>query len=239
MAAAKHRKILAAFDFDFTLVEDDSDHHVFEVLSPVLRRKMSELQGTVQWTDLMHQLLGELHAEGKTKEQIIECLGAIKFNPAILDMFEAIKAAGGDIIIVSDANTIYIDEILKAKNARQYISEIITNPGTWTSTGRLSVTRRIAPPQSHSCTFPCSLNLCKGSEIAPRLENYTLVMYGGDGKNDFCPMMRLREGDVALARRGHSLEKVLVGREGECKGRVVWWREVEELVREVEGILSV
>jgi hypothetical protein len=31
----------------------------------------------------------------------------------MLRVFEAINSAGGDIIIVSDANTVYIDEILR------------------------------------------------------------------------------------------------------------------------------
>ncbi|KAJ3296488.1 Retinal guanylyl cyclase 2 [Rhizoclosmatium sp. JEL0117] len=112
---------------------------------------MTELQGKVQWTDLVHQLLGELHQEGKTKQQIIEAIGTIPFSPAIITMFETIKAAGGDIIIVSDANTVYIDEILKAKNARQYITEIVSNPGTWGPDERLSVTRRVKPPAVHGC----------------------------------------------------------------------------------------
>ncbi|KAJ3015016.1 UNVERIFIED_CONTAM: hypothetical protein HDU68_012928 [Siphonaria sp. JEL0065] len=210
---------------------------------------MSELSGTVQWTDLVHQLLGELHQEGKTKQEIIDVLGEIEFNPAILKMLHAIKGAGGDIIIVSDANTVYIDEILKAKNAREYISEIITNPGIWDpTTSRLSVTRRIAPPETHGCSGACSVNLCKGSEILPRIKDYDLILYGGDGKNDHCPMTKLRKGDVALARRGHSLEKLLSlatdGAAGdgkkldEIQARLVWWTEADDLLEIVEGVLA-
>ncbi|KAI9339875.1 phosphatase phospho-type [Obelidium mucronatum] len=236
------RRILAAFDFDFTLVDNDSDHFVFDKLSPELRRKMSELHGVVQWTDLMHQLLGELHQEGKTKQQIIDALGTIEFNPAILKMFEAIKSVGGEIIIVSDANTIYIDEILKAKNAREYITEIITNPGTWDETGRLHVTRRIKPPQTHNCPGVCSVNLCKGSEMLARIENYDMVLYGGDGRNDHCPMTKLKANrDIAFARKGHSLEKLLNSDQKHVEAiqaRLVWWTEADDLLEEVVAALA-
>ncbi|KAI8611110.1 phosphatase phospho-type [Chytriomyces sp. MP71] len=234
--------ILAAFDFDYTLVDDDSDHFVFDSLSPLLRKKMSELTGNVQWTDLMHQLLGELHSEGVSKSQIIETLGSIQFNPAIRVMMEAIKAAGGDIIIVSDANTIYIDEILKAKNARELIAEIVTNPGTWDDTGRLHVSRRIAPPLTHGCTSVCSVNLCKGSEMLQRMEQYDVVLYGGDGKNDYCPMTKLSAKDYAFARRGHSLEKLLDSRDSKhidaIKAKLIWWTEGEDLLAQVQDVLA-
>ncbi|KAJ3224485.1 hypothetical protein HDU81_008538 [Chytriomyces hyalinus] len=226
-------KILAAFDFDFTLVDNDSDHFVFDKLSPALREKMSELQGSVQWTDLMHLLLGELNESGVSKADIIEMLGQIEFNPAILKMFEAIKLAGGDIIVVSDANT--------AKNARHYVSELVTNPGTWDDSGRLHVTRRILPPATHGCPSICSLNLCKGTEMQQRMSEYDIVLYGGDGKNDYCPMTKLAEKDFALARRGHSLEKLISGDtniERGIKASLLWWNEADEMLAYVEEILA-
>ncbi|TPX71042.1 hypothetical protein CcCBS67573_g06304 [Chytriomyces confervae] len=237
-------KILAAFDFDFTLVDNDSDHFVFDKLSPTLRKKMSELQSSVQWTDLMHLLLGELNASGVSKADIIQLLGQIEFNPAILKMFETIKNAGGDIIVVSDANTVYIDEILKAKeakNARHYVSELVTNPGTWDDAGRLHVARRVSPPATHGCPSICSLNLCKGTEMQKRMSEYDIVLYGGDGKNDYCPMTKLGEKDFALARRGHSLEKLISGDDTYEKGikaNLLWWNEADEMLAHVEGILA-
>ncbi|KAJ3296486.1 hypothetical protein HDU79_006511 [Rhizoclosmatium sp. JEL0117] len=241
MTTPSKKPLLAAFDFDFTLVEDDSDGYIFDVLSPGLRQKMIELQGKVQWTDLVHQLLGELHQEGKTKQQIIEAIGTIPFSLAIITMFETIKAAGGDIIIVSDANTVYIDEILKAKNARQYITEIVSNPGTWGPDERLSVTRRVKPPAVHGCKGVCSLNLCKGMEMIERMEGYELVLYGGDGRNDHCPMTKLKKGDVALARTGHSLEKLVksdVKHLEAIQACVLWWNTPEELLGHVQKVLS-
>ncbi|KAJ3388584.1 hypothetical protein HDU80_011662 [Chytriomyces hyalinus] len=226
-------KILAAFDFDFTLVDNDSDHFVFDKLSPTLRKKVSVLQSSVQWTDLMHLLLGELNASGVSKADIIQLLGQIEFNPAILKMFETIKNAGGDIIVVSDANT--------AKNARHYVSELVTNPGTWDDAGRLHVARRVSPPATHGCPSICSLNICKGTEMQKRMSEYDIVLYGGDGKNDYCPMTKLGEKDFALARRGHSLEKLISGDDTYEKGikaNLLWWNEADEMLAHVEGILA-
>ncbi|KAJ3124575.1 DNA-directed RNA polymerase III core subunit ret1 [Physocladia obscura] len=234
-------RLKVAFDFDFTLVDNDSDCFVFDKLSPELRKKMSELSGVVQWTDLMHQLLGELNSAGVSKAQIIGVLGNIEFNPAILQMFEAIKSSSGDVIIVSDANSVYIDEILKAKNGRQFVTEIVTNPGSWDASGRLNVERKVKPPAIHGCPNVCSVNLCKGAEILQRMNNYDLVIYGGDGKNDFCPMTKLRSTDVALVRRGHSLEAYLKAdakRVENIKARVLWWTEANEMLTHVQTVLG-
>ncbi|KAJ3211685.1 DNA-directed RNA polymerase III core subunit ret1 [Entophlyctis luteolus] len=195
------KRVLAAFDFDFTLVDNDSDHYVFDKLSPVLRTK----------------------------------------NPAIIKMCEAIRSAGGDIIIVSDANTIYIDEIAKAKNFRQYITEIVTNPGTWSETGRLHVQRRVKAPEVHGCTNVCSVNLCKGKEILERMKEYDMIIYGGDGRNDYCPMTKLGGGDFALARKGFSLEKLLDSDPkypAAIQARLLWWNEADDLLAHVESILK-
>jgi pyridoxal phosphate phosphatase PHOSPHO2 len=91
-------KYLFAFDFDHTLVDDDSDRFVFQQLSPKLLQKvvllellgatkqpnpplskMTELQGQVQWTDLMNLLLRDLHAEGVNIQNIRDALAAIPF----------------------------------------------------------------------------------------------------------------------------------------------------------------
>ncbi|CCM01144.1 uncharacterized protein FIBRA_03192 [Fibroporia radiculosa] len=47
------KRQLVVFDFDWSLVDQDSDRWIFEVLCPELRRKLNDLKREVQWTDLM------------------------------------------------------------------------------------------------------------------------------------------------------------------------------------------
>ncbi|KAJ3357992.1 hypothetical protein HDU83_000049 [Entophlyctis luteolus] len=224
------KRVLAAFDFDFTLVDNDSDHYVFDKLSPVLRTKMTDV--CFLSNNVLTVLRKPLSYRGLFNG-LTWC--TIEFNPAIIKMCEAIRSAGGDIIIVSDANTIYIDEIAK------YITEIVTNPGTWSETGRLHVQRRVKAPEVHGCTNVCSVNLCKGKEILERMKEYDMIIYGGDGRNDYCPMTKLGGGDFALARKGFSLEKLLDSDPkypAAIQARLLWWNEADDLLAHVESILK-
>jgi len=74
---------------------------------------------------------------------------------------------------------------------------IITNPAEWREDGLLVVRRRIERegPQ-HSCRVGCSPNMCKGEELEAFLKDkdpFEKMIYVGDGSNDFCPILRLRE----------------------------------------------
>ena len=40
-------------------------------------------------------------------------------------------------------------------------------------------------------------------------QQYTRIVYTGDGQNDLCPLLQLAEGDVGVARRGYGLDKAL------------------------------
>ncbi|KAI8851807.1 phosphatase phospho-type [Chytridium lagenaria] len=239
---SQKKPLLAAFDFDWTVIDDDSDHWVINKLSETQAAKMKELSGKVQWTDLMGMLLKGLHAEGVTSEDIIKKLGEIPFNPAMVGVFETIKAAGGDIIIVSDANTIFIEEILIAKNIRHFITEIVTNPGTWDSSGCLTVQRRIKSTDApHNCQSICAINLCKGNEMTIRFEGYERFIYGGDGRNDYCPMTKLSTADAVFPRRGHSLEKYLTSNKLSIEAitaSIHWWSSSEDLLAAVKTVLA-
>lgn len=54
--------------------------------------------------------------------------------------------------------------------------------------------------------------MCKGDELDAYLEanggkdSYDRIAYVGDGGNDFCPLLRMRKGDVAFVRKGFELE---------------------------------
>lgn len=95
-------------------------------------------------------------------------------------------------------------------------SEIITNPAEWDSTqpNWLHVGRRLpatSPP--HGCKVGCLVNMCKGDELDNYLSShggkssFDKIVYVGDGGNDFCPLLRMREGDLALVRKGFELDE--------------------------------
>ena len=71
------------------------------------------------------------------------------------------KSAGAELIILSDANSVFIEVILKAYGCEDVFSEVVTNPGWFEGNGRLSVKRWVPAEKPHGCGM-CSLNMCKG-----------------------------------------------------------------------------
>ena len=111
------------------------------------------------WTDGVECGLQELQNEGVTIDKISETLSTVPFNPATKEILEYLASKNVTLMIASDANTFYIDQILRHFNINQYFSRIYTNAGI-IKDGRLSVSRYSGPDQPHGCAL-CPLNLCK------------------------------------------------------------------------------
>ena len=57
--------------------------------------------------------------------------------------------------------------------------------------------------------------MCKGEELDAYVranggwEKYEKIVYVGDGGNDYCPMLKMRQGDWGLVRKGYGLDRKL------------------------------
>jgi pyridoxal phosphate phosphatase PHOSPHO2 len=221
------------------MADQDTDRYILEVLAPDLRRKMKNLKDEIQWTDLVAQSLREAHARGITQEQITHTLETMPFHPAMVRAVSALKARGETTFLcLSNANSVFIDTILKHKGLESLYEEIITNPAEWDPSGLLKVRRRIDPegPQ-HSCHVGCSPNMCKGEELEAFLVRkgveFDRIAYVGDGANDFCPTLRLRKQDTIFCRTGRGLQRRIEREGGEqcLKCNIKYWGgawEIEE-----------
>ena len=203
-------KNLVVWDFDWSLVNENSDTYLIERLDSSSRRIMKmvdQRESSMGWTELMDAAVGELHAEGRTPEALKEALATIP----ILDGAKAAVAAAAAVEaptqqrILSDANTVYIETILERRGfASGTFAAVVTNAGAFDeATGRLHIRPHQPAGRSHGCKL-CPPNLCKGkvldawlaTEVAPER-----IIYVGDGGGDYCPATRLRPEDVLLARR--------------------------------------
>ena len=146
-----------------------------------------------------------------------------------------------DIIIISDANTIYIDESLANAGIKDHITEIYTNPAEFSTDGRL----KVHPfTQQTDCNLS-NRNMCKGKIMLDyaKNRNYSFTVYVGDGQNDFCPMLKLGENDLAFVRKGFALQRHIekMKLEGcEIKAKITYWEtgtEIhEEICRKIEAL---
>ncbi|KAF9155321.1 hypothetical protein BGX21_005497 [Mortierella sp. AD011] len=234
-------KRLFVFDFDWTLIETDSDNWVFEHLCEELYQEQLEAVGKVQWTDLQQRLLGELFERGISREDIERTLSHIPFAPEMIEALRLMKSQGSELYILSDANTVYIETVLRAYNIDHLFTEIITNPAKFDERGRLNVVRFHGPDKEpHRCPLPCQPNLCKGREIQKLIDSqsWDQVVYMGDSTNDFCPSTRLQSKDVVLARRNLLLEKEIKENPQMVMANIVYWDNARDVLQATQAILG-
>jgi len=83
--------------------------------------------------------------------------------------------------------------------------------------------------------------MCKGHILDEhrRLSGvkYDVVAYVGDGANDFCPTLRLRETDIVFPRRGYSLEKYIAEGRDKVTATVRPWDTGLDIVSALKEVL--
>lgn len=205
------QRTLFVFDFDYTLVDDNTDTWIMSIC-PELRihENLRSLRKQFEcWTDFMDHVFS-LISPHTTEESVLEHMRQLRlFEQAMKAIIAVRDCANSEAIVISDANTIFIECILKECGIRDIIKEIFSNPAHFEPGGRLRVKRY----HSHSCnTCTHSPNLCKGSVLKEYLKanpGYERIVFVGDGRGDFCPSLSLSKQDVVVCREGYPLAKLL------------------------------
>ena len=213
------------FDFDDTLINDNVDTWVMSV-RPEL--KLLENLRTIHkqfscWTDLMDHVFQRIHEQGVTKTELLDYISRQRLYDQALKAVTAVGSAdNSDAIVLSDANTEFIEHILSVCGVRHVFKEILSNPSHFDpQTDRLHIRHH----HSHSCAV-ChkTPNLCKGQVLTEYLKKesgYDKVVYIGDGRGDYCPALRLTSRDVLVCRQGYPLAKLVSDQtERSCKATV-------------------
>ncbi|KAF5466467.1 hypothetical protein F2P56_016390 [Juglans regia] len=235
-------RIVVVFDFDKTIIDCDSDNWVIDELGAT--DMFNELLPTMPWNSLMDRMMKELHDQGKTIEDVEEVLKRTSIHPRVVPAIKAAHALGCDLRIVSDANLFFIETILKHLGLRDYFSEINTNPSFVDEEGRL----RIFPyhdfhKSSHGCSL-CPPNMCKGVIIkriqasVTEEEEEKKFIYLGDGSGDYCPSLKLRDGDYVMPRKNFPLWDLICKNPLLIKAEIHEWIDGEDLERILLGLIS-
>jgi len=211
---------LLVFDFDHTITDLNTDVEVQKLAPGGEIPASSEMRGLYSdkgWTEFMGAVFSLLHENGVSKEDILSLMAGLELTPNMESLLQrSVEQLAATIIIISDSNTEFIRHILEARRLAHLVDRVFTNPASWTEDGRLTI-----GPYHHqeSCTLSTK-NLCKGQIMEDYLQScgksFTHICYVGDGKNDFCPSLRLAEEDVTCVREGYSLQKYIQNKmEGE------------------------
>lgn len=220
-------QLLVVFDFDHTLVDVDSDLVLFQSLPygqcllPCFA-SLREVEG-LAWTQIMQRQLTALAAqEDYSKADVLKCVRNVKIDPALLAALRTLRECQTPpvtLVIASDANTVFINQILEANGVDVgTFSRIYTNGGRWSPDDVLEVQPYQSVDAPHGCPRACPANMCKTSILQRARRELGLdfiedlrTIYVGDGGNDFCPSLSLTAGDLVLARNGFTLQKLIYG----------------------------
>ncbi|GLV37737.1 uncharacterized protein CBL_06562 [Carabus blaptoides fortunei] len=187
-AIAKMAKRLAVFDFDHTIVDDNTDIVARRLLkNEQIPDSTKILYRSSGWTVYMQEIFKLLHKFGIPQTSVKH---AIQQIPAVSSIPKLIKTMD-------------------------------------------------------SCKLS-TINLCKGMIMEDFVKQqaesgvvYNQIVYAGDGKNDFCPILRLSENDLACVREGYPcVDLVRQASSGNSKEKVranvCVWKNGDDILQRIE-----
>lgn len=206
-------KNLISFDFDHTIIDDNSDTWVAKCSDKMLPDWLENSCRRGFWTEYMGRVFSYLGDQGIGAAEMETIMTSIPYTPGMIELltFIADHKDSFDCIIISDSNVVFIDWILKAANLQGAIDKVFSNPAVFDNRGYLTVQCF----HSHDC-IECPVNLCKRKVLEDFLNHskqqglqYSKIIYVGDGRNDLCPLKCLKENDIAMPRKGYALDKLV------------------------------
>ncbi|KAL0354579.1 UNVERIFIED_CONTAM: Inorganic pyrophosphatase 1 [Sesamum radiatum] len=224
--------IVVVFDFDKTIIEVDSDNWVVDELGAT--DLFNQLLPTMPWNSLMDRMMREVHAQGKTLEDIKEILRRVPMHPRVVPAIKKAHALGCDLRIVSDANMFFIETILDHLGIKDYFTEINTNPSYVDDEGRLRISRTLIFTRlltdAISALQTCGM-IIERIQACIAKEGKKRMIYLGDGSGDFCPSLKLKEGDFMMPRKNYPVWDLICENRALMRAEIHEWADGAELER--------
>ncbi|XP_073503085.1 pyridoxal phosphate phosphatase PHOSPHO2 [Phyllobates terribilis] len=236
-------KILLVFDFDHTIVNDNSDTWIVQCAPD--KKLPHVLQNSYEkgkWTEYMGRIFTYLGEQGIREDDMKRIMIAIPYTPGMTELLHFIGQNKDrfDCVIISDSNTIFIDWILTHANVNNVFDQVFTNPATFDRFGNLTVQNF----HIHHCAT-CPTNLCKKKVleefVAKQMSHgvdYSKIVYIGDGSNDLCPVTFLKKGDIAMPREGYTLQKKIAKEIELIDSSINVWSTGAEILSHLKHLLE-
>ncbi|XP_049883494.1 pyridoxal phosphate phosphatase PHOSPHO2-like [Pectinophora gossypiella] len=225
---------LAVFDFDRTIVDDDSDATIINKLRE--KKPPPEFDSSSHdWTPYMSDVFEHAFTSGFSQEDILAAIASMRPTAGVEQLISSLATAGWDVLVLTDANSVFVNHWIKIHNLQDAVTSVITNRAFWQN-GRLY----IEPCMRQSACARCPSNLCKSVALAQwcaQRPPYTSIVYSGDGRNDYCPATNLPPHAIVFPRRGYPLDdmikKTLSTPTPQVAAKVVPWDDCHTIIREL------
>jgi len=212
--------MLAVFDFDHTIVDGNSDIVARDLIKPSSLIPNSK-DYINDWTQYMQRVFDTIKSINIPVDQIINNVSLMSPVKGIPNLMRLLNKYNVDIIVVSDSNSLFINNWLEQNKLLDIVLCIYTNIAKIEDD-----LIKIEPYALQTSCNQCTKNMCKGiivkdHTILKQNKNYNKIFYFGDGKNDLCPIVNLTQNDIAFPRSGYILENLLKSRTIQAK--VIPW----------------
>lgn len=228
-------KLLAVFDFDHTIIEDNSDIVVRKLIPcSIITDQVKNLYKTNGWTLYMQEIFKLLHKNNITETEIKKAMESIPAVDKMDEVLKWLKDSNSEVIIISDSNSLFINHWLLYNNLDSCVTETFTNPAQFNTDGLLCI-------QMYHRQNWCDIsteNLCKGSIMENYINRrrndgviFDKVAYVGDGDNDFCPSLKLRKNDLLFPRDGYKLiQRINSGNRNKVQANIHLWSDGRDIL---------
>eukprot|EP00892_Ulva_mutabilis_P009922 jgi/Ulvmu1/7301/UM035_0090.1 len=225
--------LLLLCDFDNTVVDFDVMERATEALAPELLPMLVALDSPADFVPVINVVLEEMRERGVSLDDIRRALrdvGREEVPQSMRTALQAVREAGDVTLrVLSNANDFFVSHVLEgagmedvfhcvvsnigevscaaATEARDVIEGAVAHPHAL-SRDKLTILPCQPADKAHACAF-CPAALCKGLYVRALLQYHPRVVFCGDGANDLCAVLCLREGDTALVRCGYKCCQLL------------------------------
>ncbi|KAI4830860.1 hypothetical protein KUCAC02_002464 [Chaenocephalus aceratus] len=131
-------KTLMVFDFDHTVVDDNSDTWVIRSLpSQTLPDSVKKSYRKGHWTEFMGRVMKYIGEQEVSPDSIRSVMETIPFTAGMKDLLTFISEHKStiDCIVISDSNSLFIDWIIQASGFHAAIDQVYTNPAKFNELG--------------------------------------------------------------------------------------------------------
>ncbi|XP_061822663.1 probable phosphatase phospho1 isoform X2 [Nerophis lumbriciformis] len=246
MTSQPQQRYLVLFDFDETIINENSDDAVLQALpDPQLPDWLKNSYREGHYNEHMQQILAYMSEQGVSPDAIQLAVEKIPPTPGLLNLLQFLQSHQQDfeLAVVSDANMYFIETWLKQAGVRHLFRKIFTNPASFDDDGRLV----LLPFHAHSCPH-CPDNMCKQVILREYLTvrqkerggaSFQRVFYIGDGANDICPSLVLGPRDTAFPRKDFPMHRLLLESQGsKLKTNMVPWSRGQDVVDCLKKIME-
>ena len=147
---------------------------------------------------------------GIRENDLKKCMTDIPVTDGMIELLKYCQDQNYETIIISDSNSVFIDMILENAQLTKMVTKVFTNPAYFDENGCL----KLDYYHTQDWCDLSTVNLCKGHILQGYIQKrrqegnqFDFILYVGDGTNDLCPSLTLKEQDFVCPRINFRLWK--------------------------------